>query len=191
LTEPLAKIALSPSFAHQIEIYQPCFLGAKQMVTMDNSTELKTQPLPIACVPNAVPRNQQEYWVKEIVPKLYRAVQEIQELPNGWAWRLPSTSEILLLVAEDLNIERLCCPFVRYTLEIEPNQGPFWLRMTGDEGVKEFLWMAYESANYFDAHIAKAAGLDVSASLEMDSVEAALEAVDGLNERYARAASAA
>ena len=93
---------------------------------------------PLACVPSALTPDQQEYWVKEIVPKLYREVQEIQELPNGWVWRLPSTPQVLMLVAEDLNMERLCCPFVNYTLEIEPNHGPFWLRMTGGEGVKEF-----------------------------------------------------
>ena len=148
-----------------------------------------TEDLPIACVPNALTSDQQEYWVNEIVPKLYKAVREIQELPNGWAWRLPSTSEILLLVAEDLNMERLCCPFVNYTLEIEPNQGPFWLRMTGREGVKEFLRMGFESANLFDARVAKAAGLNVPTGPTMDSVETALEAVDTLNERYARQVS--
>ena len=143
---------------------------------------------PIACDPNALTPDQQEYWVKEIVPKLYREVQEIQELPNGWVWRLPSAPHVLTLVAEDLNMERLCCPFVNYTLEIEPNRGPFWLRMTGGEGVKEFLKMAFESANYFDPQVAKAAGLDVSARPEIDSVEAALEATDRLNEQYARTA---
>lgn len=147
-----------------------------------------TENQPIACVPNAVPPDQQEYWVKEIVPKLYKAVQEIQELPNGWAWRLPSTSEILLLVAEDLNMERLCCPFVNYTLEIEPNQGPFWLRMTGSEGVKEFLRMGFESANLFDPQVARAAGLDISASPEIVSIATALEVTDRLNEQYARTA---
>jgi hypothetical protein len=160
--------------------------GRKENSMLSNTTP--TSEIPIACDPNAVAPDQQEYWVKEIVPKLYRAVQEIQELPNGWVWRLPSTPEILLLVAEDLNIERLCCPFVHYTLEIEPNRGPFWLRMTGGEGVKEFLRMAYEAANYFDGQVAKAAGLNVSASPEMDSVETALETADRLNERFARAA---
>jgi hypothetical protein len=139
-----------------------------------------------ACVPNAVAPEKQEYWVKEIVPKLYKAVEEIQELPNGWALRLPSTEEVLTLAAEDLHIERLCCPFVTYTLEIEPNHGPFWLRMTGTEGVKEFLKMAYESANYFDPEVAKAAGFDLSASPEIASVATALEATDKLNERYAK-----
>ena len=152
------------------------------------SNTMPASEIPIACDPNAVAPDQQEYWVKEIVPKLYSAVQEIRELPNGWVWRLPSTPEILLLVAEDLNIERLCCPFVYYTLEIEPNRGPFGLRMTGGEGVKEFLRMAYEAANYFDAQVAKAAGLNISASQEMDSVETALETADRLNERFARAA---
>ena len=141
---------------------------------------------PIACDPNALTPDQQEYWVKEIVPKLYREVQEIQELPNGWVWRLPSAPHVLTLVAEDLNMERLCCPFVNYTLEIEPNRGPFWLRMTGSEGVKEFLKMAFEAANYFDPQVAKAAGLNISASPEIDSVATALEATDKLNEQYAR-----
>ena len=30
---------------------------------------------PIACDPNALTPDQQEYWEKEIVPKLYREVQ--------------------------------------------------------------------------------------------------------------------
>jgi hypothetical protein len=115
-------------------------------------------------------------------------LQEIQELPNGWAWRLPSTPEILMLLAEDLNMERLCCPFVHYTLEIGPNHAPFWLYWTGGDGVKEFLWMGFESVNLFDPQVAKAAGLNVPADAEMDFVETALEAVDSLNERYARIA---
>lgn len=151
-----------------------------------NSNLIKNQP--IACDPNALTPDQQEYWVKEIAPKLYKSVQEIQELPNGWAWRLPTTPEMLMLVTEDLNMERLCCPFVNYTLEIQPNRGPFWLRMTGGEGVKEFLKMAHEGANLFDAQVAKAAGFDISASPEIDSVEAALEATNRLNEQYASTA---
>jgi len=146
------------------------------------------QDQPIACVPSALTPDQQEYCVKEIAPKLYKAVEEIQELPNGWAWRLPTTPQMLMLVTEDLNMERLCCPFVNYTLEIEPNLGPFWLHMTGGQGVKEFLRMAHEGANLFDAQVAKAAGFDISASPEIDSVATALEATNKLNEQYARTA---
>lgn len=113
-------------------------------------------------------------------------MQEIRGLPGGWAWRLPSTPEVLFLLAEEMNVERLCCPFVTYTLEIQPNQEPFWLRMTGGEGVKTFLQMAFETTNHFDAEVMKAAGLNVPTGPEMDSVETVLEAVDRLNERYAK-----
>ncbi len=147
-----------------------------------------TEDQPLACDASALTPDQRERWVKDIAPKLYREVQEIQELPDGWAWRLPSTPEVLFLVAEELNMERLCCPFVTYTLEIEPNRGPFWLRMTGGEGVKAFLQMAFETTNHFDAQVAKVAGLNVPANSEMDSVETALDAVDRLNERYAKKA---
>ena len=47
---------------------------------------------------------------------------------------------------------------------------------------------AHEGANLFDAQVAKAAGFDISASPEIDSVEAALEATNRLNEQFARTA---
>jgi hypothetical protein len=152
---------------------------------MESDAKPQTESV-IACDPEGITPDQRDRWVHEVVPKLYGAVQEIRELPDGWAWRLPNDPEILLLAAEDLNIERLCCPFVRYSLEIEPDSGPFWLRMTGRDGVKEFLRMAFESASYFDPQIAKAAGLKVSGNVEKVTLEAALSSVDDLNERFAR-----
>ena len=147
------------------------------------------EELPIACDYNNVTPDQQESWVKEIVPKLYPAVQEIKELPNGWAWRLPSTTEMLMLAAEDMNLERLCCPFVHYSLEIERNRGPFWYRMTGGEGVKEFLRMAFAEVNLFDGQVLVAAGLDVPNRTDIDSVQTALEVIDSVNQRYAKEAA--
>ena len=145
-----------------------------------------TEDLPIACDASVLTPEEREHWVQDIAPKLYPQVQEIRELPNGWAWRLPSTPEVLFLLAEEMNVERLCCPFVTYTLEIQPNRGPFWLRMTGGAGVKTFLRLAFETTNHFDAEVGTAAGLDIPAGPEMDSVETVLEAVDKLNERYAK-----
>ncbi len=158
------------------------------MLTVDKTTELETQPPVIACDPSPIPPDQRERWLEEIGPQLYGAVQEIQELPNGYAFRLPSDPEMLLLAAEDFNMERLCCPFVRYTLEIEPNRGPFWLRFTGGEGVKEFLRMAFEAGNLLDERVAQAAGFSVAARTDLNSVETVLETIDRVNERFARTA---
>lgn len=143
------------------------------------------QEMVIACDPSALSKEQMEYWMGVIAPKLYQSVEEIQELPNGFAWRLPSNAETLMLMAEDLNMERLCCPFVHYTVEIEPNQGPFWLKMTGGEGVKAFLRMTFETVNLFDAAVAEAAGFSALTDKDIDSVERVLETVEQINERFA------
>jgi hypothetical protein len=142
--------------------------------------------IPIVCDPSGITPDEMEYWVNDVVPKLYKEVEEIQELTNGYAWRLPSKPEILPLIAADLNMERRCCPFLRYTLEIEPGGGSYWLHMTGGEGAKEFLRMSFESAKLFDTEVARAAGFNMVASAEMDSVATVLETIDQINERYAQ-----
>jgi hypothetical protein len=141
--------------------------------------------LPIACDPNAVTAEEQAHWVNTILPGLYKAVEAIHELPDGYAFRLPVSADILKLVAEDLNMERRCCPFLRYTLELEPNHGPFWLRFTGGEGAKEFLRMNFASTRLFDEAVASAAGFDVTGAANLDSVATVLETVDEINQRFA------
>lgn len=67
------------------------------------------------------------------------ATLEIQELPMGCALRLPNDSAVLLQIAEFISLERLCCPFFHFEVQIEPDAGPVWLRLTGRQGVKQFL----------------------------------------------------
>jgi hypothetical protein len=143
----------------------------------------------IACDPTPITPAQRERWLF-ILNQMYRATQEIRELPDGYALRLPPSAEMLLLVAEDLTMERLCCPFVRYSLEVEPYQGPFWLSMTGGAGVKEFLRTAFESGDLFAEPVARAAGFEVSARASLDSVAATLETIDAFNARYAASVTA-
>jgi hypothetical protein len=71
--------------------------------------------------------------------QLFRAAEEIRELPDGYAFRLPPDADALLKTAEFIALERLCCPFLGFTLEIEPEGGPVWVRLTGREGVKAFI----------------------------------------------------
>jgi len=139
----------------------------------------------IACDPYAIPPDRRERWM-ELAPQLFGAVEEVRELSDGYAFRLPATS--FLLAAEDLDMERLCCPFVRYTLELEPHHGPLWVRWTGGDGVKDFVRTVLESASLLDADVARAAGLDVSAGADVDSVEHAIETIKQVNERVAATA---
>lgn len=92
----------------------------------------------LACNIAAIPASQRPVHQANI-GRIVASVQEIRELPTGYAWRLPDTTDIIQTVAAFLSYERLCCPFFHFTLEIEPEQGPIWLQITGASDVKAFL----------------------------------------------------
>ena len=145
--------------------------------------------LPIACDPGALTLEQSERWMV-VGRQMYRAIQEVRERPNGYAFRLPGDTATLLIIAEDLTMERLCCPFLRFALEITPGGGPFWLSFTGGEGVKEFLRFSFEETDALDESVARAAGFSVSARKELDSVQTTLKITEAINERSAQAMKA-
>ena len=97
------------------------------------------QPNPVlACNIQAIPQ--------EIRPlhqanteRIFAAVQEVQELPTGYTLRLPNETNLLQSIVNFISYERLCCPFFRFKLEIEPDQGPIWLSLTGKTDIKAFL----------------------------------------------------
>ncbi len=69
--------------------------------------------------------------------RVFASVQEVRELSTGYALRLANETDLLQTVVAFLSYERLCCPFFRFKLEIEPNQGPVWLHITGVMDVKD------------------------------------------------------
>ena len=72
-----------------------------------------------------------------LLAALRAATVERAELDDGYAFRLDGDTS-LVGVAEWITLERRCCPFFRFQLEIDGDAGPVWLRLTG-AGVKEFL----------------------------------------------------
>lgn len=68
---------------------------------------------------------------------LTHAAAETRELADGYAFCFPAEryGEVTAFIAN----ERLCCPFFRFGLEVTPERGPIWLRITGREGVKAVL----------------------------------------------------
>ena len=94
--------------------------------------------IPIACDLTAIPAEHREHH-SAIAEQLFVAVLEIRELPDGYAFRLPEEPRMLLKAAEFVSLERLCCPFFGFALEIEPEGGPLWLKLTGGAEVKEFI----------------------------------------------------
>ena len=92
----------------------------------------------LACDLTAIPSDVREEHVIT-APQLFALAQEVQELPNGFAIRFLNEASRFMAIAKFIENERLCCPFFNFGLELEPNNGPLWLRLTGGEGVKEIL----------------------------------------------------
>jgi hypothetical protein len=93
---------------------------------------------PFACNMDAIKPGRRQQHIAT-AGQLFRAVKSIRELPNGYAFQLPDESDTLQLVAEFIALERLCCPFFGFTLEVEPEGGAVWLQLTGREGVQPFI----------------------------------------------------
>jgi len=76
---------------------------------------------------------------KELRDRIFSGTQTVKELSNGYAVGVPSTRENILAVAELISLERVCCSFFHFDLEVGKTDQPLWLRITGGNGVKEFL----------------------------------------------------
>ena len=98
-------------------------------------TEVR-QDLPIACrLAEPELRARGEALGREV----FSAVTETRELPDGYALRFPGEARWLATLAEFIRFERACCPFLRFELHAEQQDGPLWLLLRGPMGGKDFL----------------------------------------------------
>lgn len=93
---------------------------------------------PFCCVIGAMSKSGKERY-DGLREKLENAVEETRELDSGYVFRLRSEAVSLLEVAEWVEKERSCCPFFDLAIEAEREKGPVSLRISGREGVKEFI----------------------------------------------------
>src|SRR5262245_21568946 len=93
--------------------------------------------IPFACDMTAIPAGQRGLHHALIRRLMAEAVEDIGELPDGLVFRFPASEYDA--VTEFVGRERLCCPFLSFTLDLAPDQGPLVLQLTGAEGVKEFI----------------------------------------------------
>jgi hypothetical protein len=93
---------------------------------------------PLACDLTAIPAPAREQHLLTTT-QVFNRLEAVQELTDGYALRLPNEDEMLMSLARFIENERRCCPFFSFVLEVEPNAGPLWLRLTGGPGVKELL----------------------------------------------------
>ena len=104
-------------------------------VATENDEEL------IACL-----LSEREYAIRgeELAGGLFPAVEEIAELPDGYAYRFAGDDQLASL-QEFIAAERRCCPFLTFEIALEPHAGPLWLRMRGSPRVKAFIAEAFNA----------------------------------------------
>jgi hypothetical protein len=75
----------------------------------------------------------------QVLEAIRAHIQEIRPLDSGWALRFHSEDTMVEQLLKAIELERLCCPFLRFRLTLEPDGGPLWLELTGPPGTKELL----------------------------------------------------
>jgi hypothetical protein len=101
--------------------------------------ETKRSESPFACNRLALTPAQRKRHFDELGPKLRSLKKSVRELPNGYEFEFSPDSNTVQLVEEWAIGERACCPFFDIDMHLEREGGSLWLRLTGREGVKQFI----------------------------------------------------
>ena len=97
---------------------------------------METNQSPLACDMTAIPAEQRPVHLAAS-RELFSHIQETRELSDGYQFRFDS--DVIRRLAEFVALEKLCCPFLSFAIEVEAENGPVWLRLSGREGVKAFI----------------------------------------------------
>lgn len=71
--------------------------------------------------------------------QLVRAIQDVQAVENGFSFTFPNETKLIARVGEFISNERLCCPFLKFTLTVFSNEEPVSLSISGPTGTQDFL----------------------------------------------------
>ena len=78
--------------------------------------------------------------------ELIQSLLSVQKVDNGYEFTLPNESKLISKIADFISNERLCCPFLRFRLNITSNSEPISLSLTGPIGTQEFLREEFNGA---------------------------------------------
>ena len=92
---------------------------------------------PIACRLKALDAEQRKRQ-KELLGIVRGKIQKTIELPEGFALQMPTDHATFMEVAEWVSLERRCCAFAKFVLEMRLDN-TVWVTVTGKSGAKEVL----------------------------------------------------
>ena len=92
--------------------------------------------VPIACCLTSAELRER---AATLLAQFRSAVIKIEELPDGYAFRVPGDRKWVAIISKMIAAERECCPFLTFELVAQPGMGPVTVRVTGPAGTKDFL----------------------------------------------------
>ena len=92
--------------------------------------------IPIACY---LTDSQLQQRRKNYLNKIAESLIDFEELENGFSYRFPIKETVLQDLAAIIDLERKCCPFLNFKLNLEPGNDFVSLELTGAEGTKEII----------------------------------------------------
>jgi hypothetical protein len=110
-------------------------VSERQARQSDASTHKET---PFFCDRTALTPEQRKRQ-QDLSKTLRTSVLGIQELPDGFEFEFAPDPPNYQALAEFTPLERACCPFFDVTIRLEREGGKLWWRLTGRDGVKQFI----------------------------------------------------
>ena len=92
--------------------------------------------MPAACCLTSAELHERE---ATLLAQFRSAVIGIEELRDGYAFRLPGDGKWIATITDMIVAERECCPFLTFEVVVQPRMGPVSVRVTGPAGTNNFL----------------------------------------------------
>jgi len=98
---------------------------------------MNTSDQPIACDLSVLSEDERRFQ-ERAVARMRDELQDVQELPDGFALRYPDGRTLIEDLARFITLERLCCPFFTFDLRLT-SVGELWLGFRGTPEVKTYM----------------------------------------------------
>ena len=103
-------------------------------------------PSPVACNLKAFQPGERTRW-RALLDEVIAAATAVKELNDGYSLRMDTGRVSLVKVAEWIALERKCCPFFDFQLDLHGEDGAVWLSLRGRDGVKQFIQQDFPKLN--------------------------------------------
>ena len=96
-----------------------------------------TEPMPFACDMTAIPADQRAAHHALSRRLTAEAAVEVRDVPDGlsFTFRADAYDDVMRFV----RLERLCCPFLGFSIEVAPQGGTVQLTLSGPPGAAAFI----------------------------------------------------